>query len=70
MTDHRTEIDKRVMRSLEETTDPEELVSAYFDVDHDIVAGHAADLARGDCGGWHSRYHRAGPTILPVDILS
>jgi len=37
MTDHRTEIVKRVMRSLEETTDPEELVAAYFDVDHDIV---------------------------------
>jgi len=25
------------MRFLEETTDPEELVSAYFDVDHDMV---------------------------------
>jgi hypothetical protein len=37
MTDHRTEIVKRVMRFLEETTDPEELVSAYFDVDHDMV---------------------------------
>ncbi len=37
MTDHRTEIVKRVMRSLEETTDPEELVAAYFDAERDIV---------------------------------
>ncbi len=37
MTDHRTEIVKRVMRSLEETADPEALVTAYFDAEHDIV---------------------------------
>lgn len=37
MTDHRTEIVKRVMRSLEDATDPRELVSAYFDADRDIV---------------------------------
>ena len=37
MTDHRTEIVKRVMRSLEETNDPAELVTAYFDADTDIV---------------------------------
>ncbi len=37
MTDHHTEIVKRVMCSLEETTDPEELVAAYFDVDQDVV---------------------------------
>ena len=37
ITDHRTEIVKQVMRSLEETTDPEELVSAYFDAEREIV---------------------------------
>ncbi len=37
MPDHRAEIVKRVMRSLEETTDPDQLVTAYFDAEHDIV---------------------------------
>ena len=37
MPDHHAEIVKRVMRSLEDTTDPDLLVTAYFDADHDIV---------------------------------
>ena len=37
MPDHRAEIVRRVMRSLEETTDPDQLVAAYFDAEHDIV---------------------------------
>ena len=37
MPDHRAEIVKRVMRSLEDTTDPDQLVSAYFDAEHEIV---------------------------------
>ena len=37
MLDHRAEIVKRVMRSLEETTDPDQLVTAYFDAEHEIV---------------------------------
>ncbi len=37
MQDHHAEIVKRVMRSLEETTDPDKLVTAYFDAEHDIV---------------------------------
>ena len=37
MSDHRAEIVKRVMRSLEDTTDPDQLVNAYFDAEHDIV---------------------------------
>ena len=34
MPDHRAEIVKRVMRSLEETTDPDRLVTEYFDAEH------------------------------------
>ena len=37
MSDHHAEIVKRVMRSLENTVDPEELVTAYFDAEHDVV---------------------------------
>ncbi len=37
MPDHCAKIVKRVMRSLEETTDPDQLVTAYFDAEHDIV---------------------------------
>ena len=37
MGDHRTEIVKRVMHSLEETYDPDSLVWAYFDRDRDAV---------------------------------
>ena len=37
MPDHRAKIVKRVMRSLEEATDPDRLVTEYFDAEHDIV---------------------------------
>lgn len=37
MLDHHAKIVKRVMRSLEDTTDPDRLVTDYFDAEHDIV---------------------------------
>ncbi len=37
MPDHRAKIVKRVMRSLEEATDPDRLVTEYFDAEHDIA---------------------------------
>ena len=43
MLDHRAEIVKRVMCSLEDTTDPDQLLTAYFDAEHDIVVGAARE---------------------------
>ena len=43
MPEHRAEIVKRVMRSLEDTTDPDQLLTAYFDAEHDIVVGAARE---------------------------
>jgi aromatic ring-cleaving dioxygenase len=37
MSNHRSQIVKRVMHALDETQDPEELVWAYFDADREAV---------------------------------
>ena len=37
MTDHRSQIVKRVMRSLEEAHDPETLVRAYFEDEREVL---------------------------------
>ena len=56
MPEHRAEIVKRVMRSLKDTTDPDQLVTAYFDAEHDIVVAAAREtLEAADARGYLER---------------
>lgn len=44
MPEHRAEVVKRVMRSLEETTDPDQLVTACFDAEHEAKESELREL--------------------------
>jgi len=61
MTDHRSQIVKRVMRSLEEVHDPESLVRAYFEDEREVLIEAARETI--EATGEETTYEKVSEAV-------